>query len=231
MDKKISVLLSVFNEEKNIAASIESICNQTYENFEFLIIDDCSTDNSYEIINEFSNRDDRIKIIRNSSNIGLTKSLNKLIKDSSGDYLARQDADDISLLNRFEKQVEFLNNLDYQACTTRAIIREETRITPNKSFYIPKFLIMNLKNPFVHGSLMIRKKTIESIGFYDEAFYYAQDYKLMSDLISSGYKIKIIKEPLYILNVKDNISTNFYEKQKYYADCVRKKIKPEIFAT
>ena len=70
MDKKISVLLSVFNEEKNIAASIESICNQTYENFEFLIIDDCSTDNSYEIINEFSNRDDRIKIIRNSSNIG-----------------------------------------------------------------------------------------------------------------------------------------------------------------
>jgi glycosyltransferase involved in cell wall biosynthesis len=231
MDKKISVLLSVFNEEKNIAASIESICNQTYENFEFLIIDDCSTDNSYEIINEFSNRDDRIKIIRNSSNIGLTKSLNKLIKTSSGDYIARQDADDISLLNRFERQIELLNNLDYQACTTRAIIREETRITPNRSFYIPKFLIMNLKNPFVHGSLMIRKKAIESIGLYDEDFYYAQDYKLMSDLISSGYKIKIIKEPLYILNVKDNISTNFYEKQKYYADCVKKKIKPEIFAT
>ena len=86
---------------------------------------------------------------------------------------------------------------------------------------------MNLKNPFVHGSLMITKEALISVGGYNELFYYAQDYKLMSDLLEAKQKIKIIKDPHYILNIKDNISTNYKEQQQYYADCVRKKIQPE----
>ncbi len=227
MDKKISVLLSVYNGEYYLPTALNSICNQTYENFEFLIMDDCSDDNSYEILKEFQKTDTRIRLFKNKNNLGLTKSLNILISESTGAYFARQDVDDISLVQRFEKQMDLLINENYEVCTTRAIIREDTRITPNKSFYLPKYFVMNLKNPFVHGSLMITKKALTNVGGYNEVFYYAQDYKLMSDLLAAGQKIKIIKDPYYILNIKDNISTNYKKQQQYYADCVRKKIQPE----
>ena len=227
MDRKISVLLSVYNGETYLPSALNSICSQTYENFEFLIMDDCSNDNSYEVLNEFKKIDSRIKLFKNKNNLGLTKSLNILISEATGEYYARQDVDDISLVQRFEKQIDILINENYAACTTRAIIREDTRITPNKSFYLPKPFVMNLKNPFVHGSLMITKEALISVGGYNELFYYAQDYKLMSDLLEAKQKIKIIKDPHYILNIKDNISTNYKEQQQYYADCVRKKIQPE----
>ena len=83
--------MSTYNNEKSIESSVNSILNQTYKNIEFLIIDDFSTDNTYEILNNLKNTDERLKIYRNSSNIGLTKSLNKLVAKSSGLFIARQD--------------------------------------------------------------------------------------------------------------------------------------------
>ena len=80
---------------------------------------------------------------------------------------------------------------------------------------------MNFKNPFIHGTLLIKKKILNDIGNYDERFYYAQDYKLFSDLVARGFKYTTIKEPLYKLNVKDNISNNFKKEQDYYSRCVR----------
>ena len=94
-------------------------------------------------------------------------------------------------------------------------------MTPNKSYFIPKKIVMNLKNPFVHGSMMLFKNEVIELGGYDERFYYAQDYKLFSDLLSSGAKYKKLKTPLYELNTKDNISSKYTEKQEYYARCVR----------
>ena len=87
---------------------------------------------------------------------------------------------------------------------------------------------MKIKNPFIHGSLMIKKSVLYDLGKYNEKFYYAQDYKLMSDLVKKNYKTKIIKEPLYVLNQKNNISTNFKNSQEYFANCVKKNIDPEI---
>ena len=133
MDRKISVLLSVYNGETYLPSALNSICSQTYENFEFLIMDDCSNDNSYEVLNEFKKIDSRIKLFKNKNNLGLTKSLNILISEATGEYYARQDVDDISLVQRFEKQIDILINENYAACTTRAIIREDTRITPNNN--------------------------------------------------------------------------------------------------
>ena len=98
----ISVLLSVYNDDKNIQKSIDSILSQSYKNIELLVIDDCSTDNTYKIINDI--KDIRVRIFRNKNNQGLTKSLNTLIKESKGQILARQDSDDISLPNRLEIQ-------------------------------------------------------------------------------------------------------------------------------
>ena len=228
MPNNISVILSVFNGEKHIANAIESVLNQTYEDFEFLILDDASTDNTYNIIKRYQNIDTRIELLKNNSNIGLTKSLNTLISKSKYDYIARQDADDLSLVERFSSQLSVINSGDYDAVTTRAIIKGENTFTPNYSYYLPRRFVMKIKNPFIHGSLMIKKNVLYDLGKYNEKFYYAQDYKLMSDLVKKNYKTKIIKEPLYVLNQKNNISTNFKNSQEYFANCVKKNIDPEI---
>ena len=188
---KLSVIMSVYNSEESLGDSIESILVQTYENFEFLIMDDGSDDNSPKILDDYAKQDNRIKIFKNSKNLGLTKSLNILISSSNGECLARQDSDDISSEDRFEKQLNYLslNNLD--ACTVRALGSTTNKAIPNISYYFPLNLIIKFKNPFVHGSLIIRKNVIESIGGYDENFYYSQDYKLMSDLLSRDFKVKI----------------------------------------
>ena len=222
----VSVIMSAHNAERTIVKSIQSLLNQTYKNLEILLVDDFSNDKTYEIIQDFEKTNKNIKLFRNDKNIGLTRSLNNLIKQAKGEYIARQDADDVSDETRIEKQLKFLSKNNLDACSTRAYILESNKITPSKSFYIPKNIIMKIKNPFIHGTLLIKKKVIEDIGFYNEEFYYSQDYKLMSDLLDKNYKIKIIKEPLYYLNMKGNISINQKEEQKYYADCVRKKIKP-----
>ena len=221
----VSVIMSTYNNEKSIESSVNSILNQTYKNIEFLIIDDFSTDNTFGILNNLKNSDERIKVYRNSNNIGLTKSLNKLISKSKGTYIARQDADDISLTFRIQKQVNFLKEKKLDAVCSRALTLQENRKIPRLTYYIPIKFVMRFKNPFIHGTLLIKTDIIHKVG-YDELFYYSQDYKLMSDLISSNFKIKIIKTPLYILNTKNNISTKFKKEQQYYSNCVKKKIKP-----
>ncbi len=226
-NQKISILLSAYNDGKYLPYAIESILNQTYENFEFLIRNDGSTDETFEILDRYRQIDKRIKIFNDSNNIGLTKSLNLLLKEAKGHLIARQDTDDFSFKERLEIQLDYLLSGDIDACTTRAVVKQTFKITPNKSYYLPKHFVMKIKNPYIHGSLLIKKEVMKKLGGYDEKFYYAQDYKLMSDLIRNGYILKIIKTPLYVLNQKNNISTNFSEEQRYFADCVKKNIIPE----
>src|SRR5687768_10604451 len=104
----ISVLMSVYNGARYLSQSIESILAQTFSDFEFIIIDDCSSDSTPQILNEYARQDSRIRIIRNSENKGLTASLNIGLTQAQGRYIARQDADDISLPQRFEKQIHYL---------------------------------------------------------------------------------------------------------------------------
>ena len=107
-DPKVSVLMSVYNGEKYLREAVESILNQTFRDFEFIIIDDGSTDSTNEIIRSYS--DCRIRLLENEENIGLTKSLNKGIDQCRGEYIARMDGDDVSLQQRFSKQLEYLIN-------------------------------------------------------------------------------------------------------------------------
>ena len=224
---KVTILLSVYNGEKHLSESIDSLLFQTYKNIEILIIDDNSNDATFDICKKYEESFNNIKVFKNLKNLGLTKSLNILIEHSSGTYLARQDADDISEATRIEKQIKFINKYKLDACTTRAFVMKQNKITPNKSVYMPKKLVMRFKNPFIHGSLMVKKRSILEVGKYNEKFYYSQDYKLMYDLIEKGYKVKIIKEPLYILNMEGNISIEKKDEQKYYAECVRRNTEPK----
>ena len=116
----VSVIMSNYNTpEDYLRQSIDSILGQTYSNFEFIIVDDASTDGSLAVIESY--KDPRIRIIKNSENLGLTKSLNIALDECRGEYIARMDSDDISLPERFEKQVTFLqSNPDVIVCGTWA---------------------------------------------------------------------------------------------------------------
>jgi len=220
--------MSVFNNELSLQSSIESVLNQSFKDFEFLIMDDCSTDNSYNILKDYESKDSRIKVFRNLENIGLTKSLNVLIEKSERSLIARQDGDDQSHNLRFEKQINYLIKGKYDFCVSRAKIIQSQKNIPKFSYLFPKKRIIKYKNPFIHGTLFIKKQTIEKIGCYDENFYYSQDYKLFSDLLKNDVSFKYLKIPLYYLNIKDNISSINKDEQEYYADCVRTNKQPNL---
>ena len=220
MEKTISVVMSVYNDSGNLESSISSVLNQDFQDFEFLIMNDGSTDDTQNILNKFS-KDKRIKIFKNKKNLGLTKSLNLLLAESKGEYVARQDSDDLSISERFTKQLNYIENNNLDLCGSRAIIKGSTRITPNRSYYLPLNVSLKIKNPFIHGSLIFKKSVVEKVNNYDERFKYSQDYKLIKDVFLEGFSLGIVKEPLYVLNLENNISTNFKEKQNYYANCVK----------
>ena len=224
----ISVIMSSFNSEKTIEESIQSILNQDYKNIEFLIVDDGSTDNTLRIMKKLRDKDKRIEIIENTRNIGLTKSLNQLLKISNGRYIARQDSDDLSFPYRLTRQINFLKKTNYDIVTSRAVIKNKEVKIPKYSHLFPNKIVMKYKNPFIHGTLFLDKNIFEEVGGYDENFYFAQDYKLYFDCYKKGKKINIINEVLYELNDKDNISNKNKEEQKYYFNCARKNITPNV---
>ncbi len=106
----ISVILPVYNGEKYLTECIESVLNQTYRNFEFIIVDDASTDSTPQILKEFALQDTRIKVMTHAINQKQTIAANTAIKQAEGTYIARMDADDVALANRFQKQIDFLED-------------------------------------------------------------------------------------------------------------------------
>jgi glycosyltransferase involved in cell wall biosynthesis len=178
--------MSVFNGQRYLVDSIESILCQTYSDFEFLIINDGSTDRSREIILSFD--DPRIRLIENPCNIGLTKSLNRGLELSKSEYIARQDADDISHTERLARQVQFLDeNSDVALLGTRArAIDDYGRPRRSTLLRIPVGIIairwyLIFQNAFIHSSVMFRRSIIwEKLKGYDNEFARAQDYELWS---------------------------------------------------
>jgi len=180
----VSVIMSVYNSEKYLQESVNSILNQTYTNFEFVIINDGSDDNCLDILLEYLKNNNQVLII-DQENIGLTKSLNRGIQLARGKYIARQDADDKSLPERLEKQVQFLEaNADYFLIgTDYEIIDEHSNIIGKPEIPVPidnheiKAAI-NKYNTFIHSLVMFRNDTSCVGYFYDTSYKYSQDYEL-----------------------------------------------------
>ena len=217
---KVTVLMSVYNGEKYLNEAIDSILGQTFKDFEFLIVNDGSTDKTREILESY--KDPRIRIINNEKNIGLTKSLNIGLRIVKGEYIARQDADDISCGNRLERQIKFLDEkLDIAIVGTNYfrinekgdIIQEIKRQEKDKD--IKKYLLNG--NQLGHGTIMFRKSCIEKVGFYREEFKFAQDYDFVLHF-SEKYKLANIPETLYKWRINsDSVSVSRKIIQDRYA--------------
>lgn len=198
----ISVIMPCYNREKYVVEAIESILNQTYSNFEFIIIDDCSTDNTFKVVKKYAEKDNRILALRNDKNYCYVHSLNKGIKLAKGKYIARMDDDDISLPQRFEKQVEFLeNNKDVVALGTFIKVFSDDM----KEYYSwvsetePEVLkiLINFFNPMCHPSVMIRKSFLEEKKLsYSKEHEFTEDYYLWNQIIQNGGKIANLSEIL-----------------------------------
>ncbi len=190
--------MSVYNGEEYLRESIDSILNQTYGDFEFIIIDDGSTDGTAAILDSYKHPGIRVRI---QGNNGLTKALNTAISLAQGEYLARQDADDISNPGRLERQVRFLEENEkvglvgtyYNRIDAQGIILQNMK---------PPILSQDLKmrlekgSQFAHGSVMFRRRCIECVGGYREEFRVAQDYDLWLR-ISERFDVANIPEFLY----------------------------------
>ena len=114
-----------------------------------------------------------------------------LLKNVTTELIARQDSDDFSLPTRLEDQVNLITNKNYDAVYTRAINKQSQTKIPGLSFYIPSKLLIKYKNPYIHGSLMIKHEVLKSLNYYSEDFYYAQDYKLMIDALDKFVSLDI----------------------------------------
>lgn len=209
MDRKpkISIIMGIYNCEKYLKESIDSILNQTYHDWEFIMCDDGSTDETYMIAKNYEEKyPDKFLILKNGKNMGLNYTLNKCIKYAKGEYLARQDGDDVSLPTRFEKQVKFLDeNPDIDFVSSTMIFFDETgdwgishlAERPTKMDFISG-------SPFSHAATMIRKDVMEKVGCYsvNDSLLRVEDYHLWFKLYMSGSKGYNFQEPLY--KMRDN---------------------------
>lgn len=185
----LSVLTSVYNGERYVREAIESILAQTYRDFTFVIVDDGSTDRTRDILNDLAKTDARIVVITNPTNIGLTTSLNRALRQTQGIYIARMDADDVALPDRFQKQIDFLNShsdigmvgtaYEWIGENGVAMGRPNVLTEPHE---LHRALIHT--NPFLHGSIMIRKELLDRVHGYNELYKKAQDYDLWLRLSS-----------------------------------------------
>lgn len=211
---KITVILPVYNCELYIQTAVESILNQTFTDFELLIIDDASTDATVAILKKFD--DSRIQLIQKPVNLGYTHSLNYGLKLTKGDYIARMDADDISYPERFDQQIAYLEtHPEVVVCgTTYKIVGNAKRITLPESHQSIKIGLLS-GNCICHPSVMIRKKVLDDFSFqYDTSKEPTEDYDLWVRLLSLG-KLHNIQEVLMEYRVYSNqVSRKRAKEQK-----------------
>lgn len=199
----VSVLLPVYNGDKFLSEAINSILNQTFEDFELLIINDCSKDRSEEIVLSF--KDSRIRYIKNESNLGLAATLNYGIRFSKGEFIARMDQDDIAEPSRLAKQlVAFEEDADLTVCGTQftmfGAVDKTTSSYPTEPENIRASLLFY--NCVAHPTVMIRKKVLlENDLFYDSNYDWAEDFELWN---RASKKVKFRNLPESLLNYRIN---------------------------
>lgn len=218
---EISIIMGIYNCEKYLKEAIDSIINQTYQNWELIMCDDGSTDNTYNIALEYmKDYPEKIILIRNEKNMGLNYTLNKCLKLAKGKYIARQDGDDISVQDRLEIEYNFLeNNHEYSLVSSKmAYFDESGEWGESKVKEVPKKEDFIMGPPFAHAPVLVRKEILEEVGGYteDKKLLRVEDYHLWFKIYAKGhigyninkvlYKMRDNKEAYKRRNLKNRIN-------------------------
>ena len=225
----ISVIMSVYNEQEYIEDALRSILNQTEPDFELIIIDDCSTDDTVKIIEGLN--DDRVILVKNEENCGLTKNLNKALTMTKGEFIARMDGDDISMPDRSRIQTEFLNShpdIMLISCNT-ATFGEQKLVSDISGTPGELKCSMLLRPVLAHPGFMFRRELYEEYGFtYDEHFRSAQDYDFAAR-VTRRFNIAVTPEVLLQYRAhKGQVSQTPDLKQFGFADEVRARLLADL---
>ena len=217
----VSVILATYNRENLLPRSIESILNQTFKDFELIIVDDGSTDKTEPLIRRYMINDSRIKLIQLKENKGVSYARNIGIENARGKYIAITDSDDQSLPNRFEKQVRILKEnqtytalsghvLDYNHKLTSHDFLKWDTYTPVKNSFDLSFLF---SNTFSNAAAMIRHDFIKEHNIrYDESYIAAEDYDFWKQIILAGGKLLTVYEPFTFIRYHESNSKKYYNE-------------------
>lgn len=202
----ISVLIPVYNVEKFVEDAVLSICNQTYKNLEIIIVDDCSTDLTFEILQEIAKKDSRIKLFRNERNLKIVGTLNRALTIAQGDFIARMDGDDISSLDRLEIQMDYLEkNIDIDLVGSHVFtIDENSKVIgktkmPISISTVNKVMFFN--SPVLHIWLARKKVYSELDGYRD--ILGVEDYDFLLRMASRKLKFTNVDCFLYSVRVRE----------------------------
>ncbi len=180
----VSVIMACYNAEKTLSQAVESILCQTFRDFEFIIVNDASTDNTTDILHYYQARDNRVILVNNDINIGLAASLNRALLVSKGRFIARMDADDVANPKRLEKQLDFMlqhSAIDVLGTAIKKIDRRDDTplgvafLSETHDDIVSKIFI---KPPVYHPTIMIKKSVFEAYGYYDENIRWGEDADL-----------------------------------------------------
>lgn len=225
---KVSVIMGIYNVGDTLQEALDSIFNQTFQDFEIILCDDGSADDTLSIAEKYKNEyPGKIVLLKNKQNMGLNYTLNECLKYVRGKYVARMDGDDICINTRFEKQVEFLDNHPEFSIVSSAMIHFDEngdfRITSGVEYPSKKDFING--NPFCHAPVMIRAEAYKSVGGYtvDKRMLRVEDVNLWFKLYAAGYKGYNIQEPLY--KMRDDREATSRRKFKYRVNSTYTRIK------
>ena len=215
----VSVLMSVYNGEPYLRQAIESILDQSFADFEFIIVDDGSQDRTWDILREYAARDARIVLIQNEANIGLTRSLNKGLAQARGKYIARQDADDVSLPERLELQVRYLEKSPQVGVLGSWIqfIDEHGEAMGIRRLPVEPGLVkwsLLFGNYLVHTTVMFRRALVDQVGGYAPNTKYAQDYELWSRMYPRSKVVNLAQVLVHHREHAKSIVANYPPTQK-----------------
>jgi hypothetical protein len=215
---RVSVLMAVHNGELYLREAVESILNQTFADFEFIIVDDGSIDNTWSILQDYAANEPRIALVQNETNIGLTKSLNRGIELGRGEYVARMDADDISLPRRLAAQVEFLDEHREIGVLGSFVQLIDADGSLGDIWHYPtthNLLLWALcfRTPLAHPSVIYRRSVVKAVGGYNEALLVNQDRDLWQRLSSVTRLANLPQVHLLLRRHPDRISSRHTDMQ------------------
>ncbi len=219
---RVSVLMSVYNGGRYLCQAIESILDQTFADFEFIIVDDDSTDDTWQVLQDYAASDSRVVLVQNQANVGLAESLNKGLGLARSEYIARMDADDVSLPERLAAQVAALQSQQADVCFCEChFVDEDTGrewMWAAAGWHLVRWRGLFANSYGLHPSVMFRKEAILALDAYDVSFARAQDYELWDRCAAHRLKFAYVPEPLlWYRALAQGISRQHLTEQEQYA--------------